>query len=140
MHMISKKDPESAELETMRTSRSPTTVMTADGEVQTREEATVFVKQRGHNCTPLFALSPAWEQEFLFPTMTFHTANSFDIICRLDRDDTLDDVPQNRKQKVATRCIWTRCVHKTMLGLYLVVPRGSRVQSDVIVLLTSCST
>ena len=34
-----------AELETMRTSRSPTTVMTANGEVQTREEATVYVKQ-----------------------------------------------------------------------------------------------
>ena len=29
----------------MRTSRSPTTVMTANGEVQTREEATVCVKQ-----------------------------------------------------------------------------------------------
>ena len=35
----------SAELETMKTSRSPTTVMTANGEVQTREEATVYVKQ-----------------------------------------------------------------------------------------------
>ena len=32
-------------LETVRTSRSPTTVMTANGEVQTREEATAFVKQ-----------------------------------------------------------------------------------------------
>ena len=41
MHMVSKKDLNSAELETMRTSRSPTTVMTANGEVQTREEATV---------------------------------------------------------------------------------------------------
>ena len=30
---------------TMRTSRSPTTVMTANGEVQIREEATVYVKQ-----------------------------------------------------------------------------------------------
>ena len=39
--MVSKKDLNSAELETMRTSRSPTTVMTASGEVQTREEATV---------------------------------------------------------------------------------------------------
>ena len=29
----------------MRTSRSPTTVMTANGEVQTREEATVYVKE-----------------------------------------------------------------------------------------------
>ena len=45
MHVVSKKDLNSAELETMRTSRSPTTVMTANGEVQTREEATVYVKQ-----------------------------------------------------------------------------------------------
>ena len=45
MHMVSKKDLNPAELETMRTSRSPTTVMTANGEVQTREEATVYVKQ-----------------------------------------------------------------------------------------------
>ena len=45
MHMVSKKDLYSAELETMRTSRSPTTVMTANGEVQTREEGTVFVTE-----------------------------------------------------------------------------------------------
>ena len=40
MHMISKKDLNSAELETVTTSRSPTTVITATGEVQTNEEAT----------------------------------------------------------------------------------------------------
>ena len=45
MHMISEKDLNSAELETMRTSRSPTTVMTANGEVQTREEVTKNIKQ-----------------------------------------------------------------------------------------------
>ena len=45
MHMVIKRDLSSAELEIMRTSRSPTTVMTANGEVQTREEATVHVKQ-----------------------------------------------------------------------------------------------
>ena len=45
MHIVSKKDLNSAELETMRTSRSPTTVMTANGEVQAREEATGYVKQ-----------------------------------------------------------------------------------------------
>ena len=45
MQMVSEKDLNSAELETMRTSRSPTTVMTASGEVQTREEATVYVKE-----------------------------------------------------------------------------------------------
>ena len=41
MHIVSKKDLDSAELETMRTSRSLTTAMTANGEVQTREEDTV---------------------------------------------------------------------------------------------------
>ena len=45
MHVVSEKDLNSADLETMRTSRSPTTVMTANGEVQTKEEATVYVKQ-----------------------------------------------------------------------------------------------
>ena len=45
MHMVSERDFNSAELETMRTSRSPTTVMTANVEVQTREEATVLVKE-----------------------------------------------------------------------------------------------
>ena len=45
MHMVSKRDLISGELEIMRTSRSPTTVMTANDEVQTREEATVYVKE-----------------------------------------------------------------------------------------------
>ena len=45
MPMISKKDVNFAELETVTTSRSPTTVITADGEVQTSEEATVYVKE-----------------------------------------------------------------------------------------------
>ena len=45
MHMDSKRDLNSAELETMRISKNPTTVMTANGEVQTREEATENVKE-----------------------------------------------------------------------------------------------
>ena len=45
MHMISKKDLNFAELETVTTSRSPTTVITANGEVQTNEEATVYVRE-----------------------------------------------------------------------------------------------
>ena len=57
---------------------------------------------RGHNCTPLFALSPKREHEFLIPSMAFNTADAFDIVCRLDRYDTLDEVPQNKKQKFAT--------------------------------------
>ena len=45
MHMIRKKDLNSAELETVTTSRSATTDITANGEVQTHEEATVYVKE-----------------------------------------------------------------------------------------------
>ena len=45
MHTVSKKDLISAELETVKVSKSPTTVVTANGEVQTREEATVYVKE-----------------------------------------------------------------------------------------------
>ena len=45
MHMVSEKDLNSAKLETMRTSKSPTTVMTANGKVRTNKEATVYVKE-----------------------------------------------------------------------------------------------
>ena len=45
MHMISKKDLSDAEMDTLTKSCSPTTVITANGEVQTHEEATVCVKE-----------------------------------------------------------------------------------------------
>ena len=42
MHMVRKKDFNSVDLETMRTSRSPTAVMTANGEVRSNEEVTLL--------------------------------------------------------------------------------------------------
>ena len=45
MHMISEKDLNDAEMDTLTTSRSPTTVITANGEVQKHEEAIVYVKE-----------------------------------------------------------------------------------------------
>ena len=45
MHMISKKDLNDAEMDTLTKSCSPTIVITANGEVQTHEEATVYVKE-----------------------------------------------------------------------------------------------
>ena len=42
MHMLRRKDLNSAELDTVRPSRSPTKVITVNGEVQTNEEATVY--------------------------------------------------------------------------------------------------
>ena len=45
MHMISKEDLSEAEMDTLTKSCSPTIVITADGEVQTQEEAIVYVKE-----------------------------------------------------------------------------------------------
>ena len=45
MHMIINKDLNSAEMYTLTKSCSPTIVITANGEVQTHEEATVYVKE-----------------------------------------------------------------------------------------------
>ena len=43
--MISKKDLSNTEMDTLTKSCSPTIVITANGEVQTHEEATVYVKE-----------------------------------------------------------------------------------------------
>ena len=45
MHMINKKDLSDAEMDTLTKSCSPTIVITANGEVQTQEEAIVYVKE-----------------------------------------------------------------------------------------------
>ena len=45
MHIISKKDLNDAEMDTLTKSCSPTIVITASGEVQTHEEAIVYVKE-----------------------------------------------------------------------------------------------
>ena len=45
MHMVSKKDFNEVELETVRVSKNPTTVVTANGEVLAEEEATVYVRE-----------------------------------------------------------------------------------------------
>ena len=51
MHMISKKDLSDAEMDTLTKSCSPTKVLTSNGEVQTDEEATVYVKELGISLT-----------------------------------------------------------------------------------------
>ena len=45
MHMISRKDFNAAELETVKTSESPTTVITANVEMVIEEEITVYVRE-----------------------------------------------------------------------------------------------
>ena len=45
MHMMSKKELSSEEMGTVKRSRTPTVVLTANGEVHTHEEAQVFVHE-----------------------------------------------------------------------------------------------
>ena len=56
----------------------------------------------GTTSAPIFALSLAWEKEFLAPSMACSTANAFDIVCRQDCDGKLDEAPQNKKHNVAS--------------------------------------
>ena len=80
---------------------------------------------RGHNCTPLFALSPAWEHEFLLFSMAFNTASAFDIVCQLDRNYTLQEVPQKINKKLPLGCFWINSTNKTLLVLSRAAPRRS---------------
>ena len=52
MHMISKKDLKDAEMDTLTTSKSPTTVITANSEVQTHEEA-IRIQCNTENFVPI---------------------------------------------------------------------------------------
>ena len=56
MHMISREDLSDAEMDTLTKSCSPTIVLTANGEVQTHEEATVYVKELGSSIVARKAL------------------------------------------------------------------------------------
>ena len=57
--------------------------------------------------------------------MAFNTANAFGIVCRFDRDDTLDDVPQNNKQKIATGLLLDKLRKQDFAGP--LASRASRV-------------
>ena len=60
--------------------------------------------------------------QFLVPSLAFSIANAYDIVCRLDRDDTLDEVPHNKKQKVATGLLLDKLHKRDFAG-----PLSSRV-------------
>ena len=70
--------------------------------------------------------------------MACSTADAFDIVCRLDRNDTIDEVPQNKKQKVATGLFLDKLHKQDFAGPFS--SRASKDRSVVIVLLTFCLT
>ena len=63
--------------------------------------------------------------------MTFDTANAFDIVCQLDRNDTLDEVPQNKKQKVATGLLLDKLHKQDFAGP--LVSRASVMESGEVI-------
>ena len=64
MHMVSTKDIHSVELETVSISKYPTTVMTANGEVQFTEEVTVISKN--WTCSSKLFFRKKLQQFFFF--------------------------------------------------------------------------
>ena len=71
---------------------------------------------RGHQCTPMFALSPAWEKEFLSPSMAHSTVNAFDTVRHLVCGGKLNDAPKNKKQKIATGLLRDRLYEQDFAG------------------------
>ena len=71
MHMMSRKELSSKEMDTLRRCRTPTVVLTANGEVHTHEEAHVFVHDfnlfRNHAITRGNANSPIARQALRRP-------------------------------------------------------------------------
>ena len=61
--------------------------------------------------------------------MALSTADAFDIVCRLDRDDTLDDVPQNKKQNIATGLLLDKLHRQDFAGP--LSSRASRVLGPI---------
>ena len=72
MHMISKKDLSDAEMDTLSKSCSPTTVIRANGEVQTHEESTVCDKD-----LEIFLTMTAMKTEILMSGSTVKNHISF---------------------------------------------------------------
>ena len=77
----------------------------------------------------IFALSPVWEKESLVPSMAFSSADAFDIVSRLDLNGTLDDVPQNKKQKIATGLLIDKLHEQDIAGP--LSSRASRVLGPI---------
>ena len=69
-------------------------------------------------------------KEFLVPSMALSTANAFDIVGRLDRDDSLDEVPQSKRQKIATGLFLDKLHKQDFAGP--LSSRASRVLGPII--------
>ena len=96
---------------------------------------------RGHNCTPLFALSTIWEKRnSLFHPWPLALRMHLILFVGWTVMTHLTKSHKTKSRRLPLVCFWTSCINKTLLGLFLVVPQESWDRSVVIVLLTSCTT
>ena len=94
---------------------------------------------RGHNCTPLFALSPIWENALFHPwplALRMHLLLfvGWTVMANLTK------LRGTTSRRLPLGCFWTNFINKTFRGLFLVVPREPWDGSVVIVLLRSFFT
>ena len=94
---------------------------------------------RGHNCTPVFALSPIWENEFLVPSMAESTADAFVIVVWIAMAPLMK-FRSMKSRKLLLAYFLTNSINKTLLVLSPVAPQKSWDRSVVIELLTFCLT
>ena len=95
---------------------------------------------RGHNCTPIFALSPSARKFFLFPP--WPVAPRMILILSLVWT-VMTHLMKSRKTengRLPLGCFLTYSIDKTLLGLFPFAPRESWDRSVFTVLLTSCTT
>ena len=105
MHMVSRKDLNSAELETVRTSKNPTRAVRANGEVVTEEEATEYVKEMD-----LFATVMLLED-----TPTVHSLGK---LCEEHGCTPLDQWSETTSKMAGKSIATQRLVHRQVLLLH----------------------
>ena len=71
---------------------------------------------RAFDFAPTLALCSNWEKEFPPPSIASSTADAFDIVRCLDHDGKLDEVSQDKRQKVATSLLCDKLLTQDFAG------------------------
>ena len=129
MHMVSRKDLNSAALETVRVSENPTTVVTANGEVPTKEEATVYVRE-----LDLFVTVMLLEDTPALRSLE----NSAKITGRLSSGPVVKNQTQFRQRNVTENSITTVVMTQKRGPWSFVTPGSSKNSAQTDMTLTCC--
>ena len=119
MHMLSKKDSSTDELDTLRRSRNPTTVVTANGEVETNEDAQVYV----HDPSLFVRVQLLDETPAVLPLGKFCSEHGYSYEWKKRRNTTFDKKRENKyvydgqlRSSCRTRIV---IISQQQLGFYI---------------------